>query len=152
MVVHVRLATIEDTPTVAQWLHDFNNEYGDPSPGPDWLAGRLTALLRLDTSVLMVDPPAAGFALLRFRPALWSANLECYVAELYVAPDQRGKGLGRALMDAAIDHARIRGADYMDLTTTDADVAARGLYESLGFDCHEGREGGPVSFYYELNI
>ena len=152
MVAHVRLATIDDAPTVAQWLHDFNEEYGDPSPGAEWLTDRLIALLRLDTGVLMTDPPAAGFSLLRFRPALWSANLECYLAELYVAPDQRGHGLGRALLDASIDHARARGADYMDLTTTDADVAARRLYESLGFDCHEGRPDGPVSFYYERSI
>lgn len=133
-------------------MHDFNEEYGDPSPGPEWLASRLSALLRLDTAVVLAEAPAVGFGLLRFRPALWSANLECYLAELYVAPGQRGHGLGRALMDAAIEHARARGADYMDLTTTDADVAARGLYESLGFDCHEGREDGPVSFYYERSI
>jgi ribosomal protein S18 acetylase RimI-like enzyme len=146
------LATIEDAPTVGRLLYDFNTEFRDPSPEPEWMADRVVALMRLDTSVLVVAEPPAGLALLRFRPSLWSSNLECYLAELYIVPDRRGQGLGRALLTGAIEHAKSRGADYMDLTTTEADVAARGLYESVGFDCHEGRADGSLSFYYELSI
>ena len=74
----------------------------------------------------------------RRRPAVPSgdldrANLECYLAELYVVPHERGKGLGRALLDGAMDHARARGADYIDLNADEADTVARALYESLGF-------------------
>jgi ribosomal protein S18 acetylase RimI-like enzyme len=48
--------------------------------------------------------------------------------------------------------ARARGADYMDLGTSEDDVAARSLYESLGFDNHEGKPGGPVNYYYEREL
>jgi ribosomal protein S18 acetylase RimI-like enzyme len=44
------------------------------------------------------------------------------------------------------------GADYMNLGTAEDDVAARGLYESLGFDNHEGKPGGPVDHYYERDL
>lgn len=74
--------------------------------------------------------------------SVWTEGLECYLAELYVASDRRGQGLGRALMEAAIALARSRGADYMDLGTSEDDVAARHLYESLGFT---NRERNPTA-------
>ena len=89
---------------------------------------------------------------MRFRPALWSDALECYLAELYVAPARRGHGLGRALMNAAIELARAEGAGYMDLGTAETDVAARALYESLGFSNREGKPDGPLNFYYERDL
>lgn len=53
------------------------------------------------------------------------------MAELYVVPERRGQGLGRALMRAAIEIARGEGATHTDLGTGDDEVAARALYESL---------------------
>jgi ribosomal protein S18 acetylase RimI-like enzyme len=89
---------------------------------------------------------------LRFRRSIWTQGLECYLAELYVAPAQRGRGLGRALMEAAVELARERGADYLDLVTGEDDTAARSLYESLGFDNRAGKPGGPVNLYYEREL
>ncbi len=90
--------------------------------------------------------------MLRFRDALWDDGLECYLAELYVVPGKRGRGLGRALMEAAIDLARERGATYMDLNTAETDTVARALYESLGFSRTEGKPGGAVNYYYEREL
>jgi ribosomal protein S18 acetylase RimI-like enzyme len=89
---------------------------------------------------------------LRFRDSLWDDGLECYLAELYVVPAKRGHGLGRALMNAAIDLARERGATYMDLNTAETDVAAGALYESLGFSRTEGKPDGPINYYYEREL
>jgi ribosomal protein S18 acetylase RimI-like enzyme len=69
-----------------------------------------------------------------------------------VVPGQRGHGLGRALMTAGITLARSRGADTMDLGTGEDDVAARALYESLGFTHREGGADGPVNYAYELDL
>jgi ribosomal protein S18 acetylase RimI-like enzyme len=55
-------------------------------------------------------------------------------------------------MTAVIAIARERGADYIDLNTGEDDDAARALYESLGFSNTEGRPGGPVNHYYELEL
>jgi len=155
----VRPAAAEDAAAIGRLLHDFNTEYDDPTPGPDKLADRIEQLLAGgDTAVLLaasgpVDSPGpVGLAVLRFRPALWSEALECYLAELYVVPAMRGRGLGRALMDAAIQFARERGADYMDLGTAETDVAARSLYESLGFSNREGKPEGPLNYYYEREL
>jgi len=149
----VRAATAEDAVNIGRLLHDFNTEYDDPTPGPARLAERIERLLANgDTAVLLAGAGPDGLAVLRFRPAIWSEALECYLAELYVVPAMRGRGLGRALMNAAIEFARERGADYMDLGTAETDVAARALYESLGFSNREGKPGGPVNYYYEREL
>ena len=90
--------------------------------------------------------------MLRLRAAIWSEALECHLAELYVAPPRRGRGLGRALMLAAIDAARGRGADRMDLGTGETDLAARALYESLGFTNREREPDGPICLFYEREL
>ncbi len=149
----VRRATAADARDIGRLLHDFNTEYDDPTPGPERLAERIKALLAGgDTVVLLGGPGPDGVAVLRFREAIWAVALECYLAELYVVPARRGRGLGRTLMNAAIELARGRGAAWMDLGTSEDDVVARALYESLGFSNREGKPEGPVNYCYERDL
>ena len=149
----VRRADFSDAETIGQLLHDFNSEYNEPTPGPHPLAERVRQLLAAgDTVVLLGGVGGDGLAVLRFRPAIWTEALECYLAELYVVPDRRGQGLGRALMETAIELARAKGATHMDLGTSEDDVAARALYESLGFSNREGRPDGPINYFYEREL
>jgi ribosomal protein S18 acetylase RimI-like enzyme len=150
----VRRAELADAEAVGRLMHDFNAEFDEPTPGPARLAERIRELLAGgDTAILLAGSGPDGLAILRFRLAITTPGLECYLAELYVVPARRGQGLGRALMNAAIDEARARGADYMDLGTSEDDVAARALYESLGFVNREGgRPDGPISYYYEREL
>ncbi|MEI2642679.1 MAG: GNAT family N-acetyltransferase [Candidatus Nanopelagicales bacterium] len=143
----IRLASAADLDLAAQLLHDFNTEYNEPTPQPAVLAQRLREVP--DTDVLLAGE--VGVAVLRFRASLWSSDLECYLAELYVQPAHRGKGIGRALLQATLDHARSKGAGYLDLGTSEDDVAARHLYESLGMRRTEGN-GGPLMFVYEIDL
>jgi ribosomal protein S18 acetylase RimI-like enzyme len=137
--------------TAARLLCDFNEEYGDPAPPVPVLVERLVALTASgDTRVVLADEDA-GVALLRFRPGLWSAGQECYLAELYVVPGRRGQGLGRALLSSALEVARAAGAVRIELGTSEDDVAARKLYETLGFTRFEG-PGGPLMFVYEREL
>jgi ribosomal protein S18 acetylase RimI-like enzyme len=148
----VTLATSRDELTAAgRLLHDFNAEYDEPTPGPAALAGRLRRLVGDgDTEVLLAGDGEA-VAVLRFRPSLWSLANECYLAELYVVPARRGNGIGRVLLRACVDRAIVRRCDYMELATSEDDVAARHLYESEGFRRTEG-EGGPLTFHYEHEL
>ena len=149
----VRRATVADAELIGRLLHDFNSEFDEPTPGPRALAERFRELLPGDeTMVLLGGDGPHGLAVLRFRPGLWTRALECYLAELYVVPERRGHGLGRALMEAAIELARQNGADHMDLGTSEDDVAARALYESLGFSNREGKPDGPMNYFYEREL
>ena len=149
----IRRAELVDAEDVGRLLHDFNTEYDDYTPGPDAVGKRIAQLLESgDVTVLLGGSGPDGLALLRFRPSLWSESLDCYLEELYVVPDRRGKGLGRALMEAAMETARAEGAGYMDLGTAETDTAARALYEKLGFSRTEGKPDGPVNYFYEREL
>jgi GNAT superfamily N-acetyltransferase len=148
-----RIATRSDVEVVGLLLHDFNEEFGEPAPMPAVLAERIDRLLQGgDTTVVLVGDGPDGIAVLRFRPAIWSEGLECYLAELYVVPHRRGRGFGRALMESALKVARDRGADTMEIGVDEPDIAARQLYESLGFTNRVGGDDGPVMYVYEREL
>jgi ribosomal protein S18 acetylase RimI-like enzyme len=149
----VRRAGLADCEAIGRLLHDFNREFDEPTPAPERLAERVRSLIADgQLTVLLGGTGPDGLAALRFRPGIWTQALECYLAELYVVPGRRGQGLGRALLHAAIELARSEGADHMDLGTSEDDVAARALYESLGFSNREGRPDGPINYFYEREL
>ncbi len=148
-----RAAGPADLADAGRLLHAFNIEYGEASPEPDALAARLGELTADgDTEVLLAGDGPVGVAVVRLRKSLWIAGLEAYLAELYVVPAERGRGHGRALLREAMAVARERGAGYIDLNTSEADTAARGLYEATGFSSREGRPDGPRNLYYEREL
>ncbi|MCF3594702.1 GNAT family N-acetyltransferase [Rhodobacteraceae bacterium LMO-12] len=55
------------------------------------------------------------------------------IKRVYTAPAARGLGLGRHIVETALDHARTNGARRMVLDTIRPLVAAQKLYETLGF-------------------
>lgn len=151
--IQVRQAGVEDAPAIARLLDDFNREFEEPTPGVEALTVTVQRLLEEDEiTTLLAGPGPDGLALLRFRPALWSEGLEAYLQELYVIPSLRGRGTGRALLERAIELAREKGADGIDLNTGETDTAARALYESMGFTNREGDPDGPAMLFYEREI
>ncbi len=99
----MRRAELSDADAVGQLLHDFNTEFDEPTPGSRALAECVGELLAGgETKIILGGPGPDGVAVLRFRPAIWTRALECYLAELYVAPERRGQGLGRAMVEAAV--------------------------------------------------
>ena len=56
-----------------------------------------------------------------------------YLYSLWLEPAARGRGLGRALVSAAVDWARSERARIVTLRVDAANDAARGVYERLGF-------------------
>jgi L-amino acid N-acyltransferase YncA len=61
----------------------------------------------------------------RHRAGVWG---------MYVAPEARGRGVGHALMDALVTHARtLEGVERLTLGVESGNEAARALYHSFGF-------------------
>jgi GNAT superfamily N-acetyltransferase len=149
----VRKASAADAPVVAKLLHDFDTEFEMAAAEVPVLADRYEELLESEAvTVLLAGNGPEGFAQLRFRPSVYAKGLDAYLEELYVVPPRRGEGLGRALLEAAIEEARDRGAVHIDLGTAETDTAARSLYESAGFTNREGKPDGPVMLYYERDL
>jgi mycothiol synthase len=63
-----------------------------------------------------------------------------------IRPDLQGRGLGRVVTAAGLDHLVDVGATPIDITVDSANTPAVKLYESLGFT-PEWR-----SFWYELSL
>jgi ribosomal protein S18 acetylase RimI-like enzyme len=149
----IRLANPADALAFGRLLHAFNVEFDEPTPSAEAIAELAAPLLESgEVTVLFGGDGPDGFAQLRFRPSLYTGALDAHLEELYVVPDRRGHGLGRALLNAAMEHARGRGAAHIDLGTSEDDVAARALYESAGFTNREGKPDGPRMFYYERDL
>lgn len=145
----VRFATAADADLLARMLDDFNAEFGDPSPGPETLARRVSGFIADGTKTyLLTGPGPDGFAQVSFTPSVWADGPIGLIEELYVTPGRRGHGLGTALMEAIVALARRRDASGLDVITGEEDTAARALYEKFGFRNEiEGEENARALFY-----
>lgn len=72
--------------------------------------------------------PAVGYVV------AWFVADEGEIANLAVSPDERGRGVGAALLDAALAEAARRGAITVYLEVRDSNEVARRLYGSRGFE------------------
>ncbi|HEX2084334.1 MAG TPA: GNAT family N-acetyltransferase [Solirubrobacteraceae bacterium] len=148
----VRVATPADARAVAQLLHDFNEEFEDPTPGPDALAERLTSMLgRDDVVALLAGDGPDGVALLTFRPGVWDEGPVALLEELYVKPGLRNRGIGTELLQRAFDAAREKGSRTFEINVDEEDVDAQRFYERHGVTPIEpGREYR--AFYYSRRL
>jgi putative acetyltransferase len=73
---------------------------------------------------------------------------------MYLRPDQRGRGLGRQLLELALDWARANGMRAVRLDTSERMVAAQRLYEANGFERVPGDapRQGQCRLLYELRL
>ena len=75
-----------------------------------------------------------GFLLLLYDvPDEVTLTDQAFVAYTAVEPHARGRGAGRALLDAAEALARAAGLSYVSLMVTEDNVPARSLYDGAGF-------------------
>jgi len=72
-----------------------------------------------------------GFTHCLFRPSTWSETDYCYLEDLFVDPNIRGKGIGRALMNKVIDLAKEKKSKRVYWTTQEFNKTARVLYDSI---------------------
>ena len=70
-------------------------------------------------------------------------GLDSDVMTMGVLPDFRGRGLGRALMDALLELARQRGSERVFLEVRASNIPAITLYEQSGFE-----RGGVTKAYF----
>ncbi|MGE0046328.1 MAG: ribosomal protein S18-alanine N-acetyltransferase [Hyphomonadaceae bacterium] len=104
-----------------------------------WSADEIDALLMLPNVIAFAtgDQELTGFILTRVQAD------EAEIVTLAVAPASRRQGAGRALTAQSMAAARAVGAATMFLEVEAGNTAARGLYESLGFE-----EAGVRRGYY----
>lgn len=77
------------------------------------------------------DDRLIGIVHYLFHPVTWSITPRCYLEDLFVSPDARGSGAGRALIEAVYRAADEMGADQVYWLTADSNTTARKLYDSV---------------------
>ena len=73
-----------------------------------------------------------GYACLYWHFSSLAAAESVLMNDLFVAEPARGRGVGRALIEAAAEVARERSADCLEWATAPGNATARRLYDSLG--------------------
>ena len=153
-----RLAGPDDAATIARMLHDFNVEFGTPTPGVEFLTARGRTLLGTGEMTAVLGSAESdgaeplGIGVLRFWPALWSDGFIAYLEELYVVPNCRDQGIGGAIMATAMDLSRERGAVEMYIGVDEPDIDTRRFYERLGFRNHDPDDPSARMFFYEREL
>ncbi len=61
----------------------------------------------------------------------WSDGDYCYLQDLFAAPEARGSGIGRALIEAVYDQARLMGCSRVYWLTHESNVNAMQLYDRI---------------------
>lgn len=112
----------------------------DGEPVPPLLAGQIARAVQTgDIEVLAArtEPGvrSVGVAVLAFRPSVSAGALFASIEDLYVSPGARGRGAGRALLEAVEERCRARGVSYVEVQT---DEEAALFYEASGYEPEPG--------------
>jgi ribosomal protein S18 acetylase RimI-like enzyme len=142
----MRVATASDLPSIVAMLADDALGQGreDPSQPPAATYAAAFAAIDADPNQQLVvaveGEDVIGCLQLSFIPGLsrqgmWRGQIE----SVRVAAPSRARGLGREMLDWAIERCRERGCGLVQLTTDKSREDAVAFYASLGFKAsHEG--------------
>jgi GNAT superfamily N-acetyltransferase len=72
-----------------------------------------------------------GLAHVLLHRSTWSATWYCYLEDLFVDPARRGRGAGRALIEAVYREADAHGCTRTYWVTEEANATARALYDRV---------------------
>ena len=106
-------STISPEQTELTWKRLINNE------------------LKMFGFVAESEEEVIGFTHCLFRPSTWTETDYCYLEDLFVDPNNRGKGIGRALMNKVFELAKEKNSKRVYWTTQEFNKTARFLYDSI---------------------
>jgi GNAT superfamily N-acetyltransferase len=106
-------STISSEQTELTWKRLINNE------------------LKMFGFVAESEEGVIGFTHCLFRPSTWTETDYCYLEDLFVDPNIRGKGIGRALMNKVVELAKEKKSKRVYWTTQEFNKTARVLYDSI---------------------
>lgn len=147
--MNIRRANIEDIPQLAA-LFDAYRVFYEKASDIEQADIFLSERIHKNESVIFVAENEAhmltGFV--QLYPLFSSTRMKRFwlLNDLYVAPEQRGKGISVALIDAAKELCSISGSCGMMLETAKSNLIGNNLYPKTGFELDEAHN------YYSWDI
>ena len=132
MAVAFRSHLERETPTQSQFEHSIAELLDSPDA---WF------LIAANS-----DGPI-GYVLLRYRFSMWVCGVEATIEDLFVDPCARKNGVGKALIELAIQAATDFGCLSVCLDTNEFNVASTAIYTQLGFNSTSKRWNGRQVFF-----
>lgn len=130
MSLIIRQATPADAAAIARLNEDFNGIH----TASDAMASRLERCIVTERVLLAeIDGLAIGFLSLWVFPIVCATQPYAEISELFVEEGYRRRGVGRALVEEAVEIARLEGATEVKLNTAFRNTAAQQLYYASGF-------------------
>jgi GNAT superfamily N-acetyltransferase len=132
----VRAATPDDVPIVVSLIKELADYEREPEAATATEADIHTALFGESPTafchVAELDGEVVGFALWFLNFSTWLGKPGIYLEDLFVRPQARGTGLGKALLTTLIDIARERGYGRVEWSVLDWNTPAQDFYRALG--------------------
>ena len=134
--MRIRPAASHDAPAAADLMAQLTEHaHGQADPGVE---DRFRAMLDLPQYAIFVAEDetgqVVGLLTVSHRWTLWHAGPCALIEELVVDERARGRGVGRALVQAALDWARSQGCSEVEVSTEQENADAQNFYRRLGFE------------------
>jgi GNAT superfamily N-acetyltransferase len=137
--IHVAVVDPADKQALLEMYRDFDpadRAQGIPPAREDAIDRWLDTVLGEDCVNVVATEPAAGGAV---GHATLVPESEDYELAIFVLSDYQGAGIGSAVLETLLGHARELGIEYVWLTVERWNDAAIALYRSVGFEQTDGQ-------------
>jgi len=132
----IREATDDDVPLIATLIRELaayeQLAHEAVATEDDLRATLFGAKPGAEVAIAEIDGAAAGFALFFPNYSTFLGRPGIYLEDLFVRPECRSLGVGRALLVHLAGLARIRGCGRLEWAVLDWNAPAIGFYEKLG--------------------
>ncbi|WP_158941812.1 GNAT family N-acetyltransferase [Granulicella sp. S190] len=138
--LNLRPATPADVPQILQFIRDLATYEREPdavlATEADLLRDgfgetkRFVCILAELTDASTITP--AGFALYFYNYSTWRGHAGIYLEDLYVSPEHRGKGIGKALLTRVAAIAVAEGCPRYEWSVLDWNQPSIDFYQQLG--------------------
>ena len=147
-MLNIRPATPADIPQILQFIRDLAAYEREPdavhATEADLLRDGFGETKRFDCLIAELSKPStnnqqpatnnqpAGFALYFHNYSTWRGHAGIYLEDLYVSPEHRGKGIGKALLVRVAAIAVAEGCPRYEWSVLDWNQPSIDFYQSLG--------------------
>jgi GNAT superfamily N-acetyltransferase len=134
--MNVRPAVRHDVPTILRFVRELATYEREPdavvATEPMLHEALFGARPAAEALIVEVDGAAAGFALFFHNFSTWTGRRGIYLEDLYVTPEARGAGAGKALLRRLAQLAIERDCARLEWAVLDWNTPAIGFYDAIG--------------------